>query len=480
MNLFELNLKNNFIDIYSYCSNRIIWTILFYLNNNNNSLYLFFLLFICFFCYFYKNKLLYVYIIIHYLINSSLININLTDILTIRINNTPLSNGILLIHPFFIYLTYFYLFIFIYFNLKSLIKYNFYLTIVLMSYVAIFLGSFWAQQELNWGGWWNWDFVELIAFIFFLFPLIFIHWKKENLFFNVYKNNLYFYFFLFFIIVRCDILSSVHSFNSFSFLEKYLYYIYLFFMFLVIFFLFLKKKMFFKYYFFRIKEKRLNWIYCLFSAIITIIVCYIMYNIILFYILNRQNINSFFFIKLFFYLLTSYSILTVFNWKFNLIFLFLFFFNFYFFLLFIFFYYLFFFKEKNIFLIHFIIILFMVLVESYTYVFGELNISYLNLFISFENDFLIFKKNNFFNECILYLNSFFVINASNFLTSGFLENLLINNIFIKFFNFIQYDLIDNSIFLCYKNMYLLFLISCFFIIIILIFKKISKNSYQVV
>lgn len=103
---------------------------------------MFFLFFLCFFNYFSKNTFFYLYLFLHFIVNSVYININYAELLSTRLNNIPLSNGVLLIHPFFIYMTYFYLFTFIHFNMQVLTKNNLYLTISAISYIAIFLGSF--------------------------------------------------------------------------------------------------------------------------------------------------------------------------------------------------------------------------------------------------------------------------------------------------------------------------------------------------
>lgn len=43
--------------------------------------------------------------------------------------------------------------------------------------LAIFLGGFWSLQELNWGGWWNWDVLELGSLVLWLLFVSFAHQK---------------------------------------------------------------------------------------------------------------------------------------------------------------------------------------------------------------------------------------------------------------------------------------------------------------
>lgn len=95
-----------------------------------------------------------------------------------------------------------------YFLLKKkfflLKKFNFIIFVIL-------LGSLWSDQELFWGGLWNWDFIEtsslIIAFYFFLNT----HFKKNN--FEFKKNILISVFLIF---INSYILSnlSIHKFSK--------------------------------------------------------------------------------------------------------------------------------------------------------------------------------------------------------------------------------------------------------------------------
>lgn len=60
-----------------------------------------------------------------------------------------LQNNLSWIHPTLLYYVYFGA------HLLAVRQQALYLT------YAIFLGGWWAAQEVNWGGWWNWDFIEV-------------------------------------------------------------------------------------------------------------------------------------------------------------------------------------------------------------------------------------------------------------------------------------------------------------------------------
>jgi hypothetical protein len=130
-----------------------------------------------------------------------------------------LSSGLVLIHPLLLFLSYslFFLLIFnteinLVLNIKIQQKYVFILLYTVT--VALILGAIWAQTELNWGGWWSWDLVELGTVYFYILVLGFIHLGIINI--NRFKFN---YFFIFFIIIliagiRYNFFNSVHSFVS--------------------------------------------------------------------------------------------------------------------------------------------------------------------------------------------------------------------------------------------------------------------------
>lgn len=86
-----------------------------------------------------KNKSFYIYILV--------INIYLIPVFQLALTNT-----LFLIHPILLYFSWLTLMSFSYYKLFK----KYYLNLI-----AIILGGLWAMQELNWGGWWNWDAVEM-------------------------------------------------------------------------------------------------------------------------------------------------------------------------------------------------------------------------------------------------------------------------------------------------------------------------------
>jgi len=176
--------------------------------------------------------------------------LNMFNFFVQKFINIILNNGIILIHPLCMYISYcfFIIFIFIFFkkyknNWFIILKLNqIKKKLIFFSFNALFLGSYWAQQELNWGGWWNWDFVELIAFIFFIQSIILNH-INYTINYNYIKNyniNSLYYLILFFFLVRLDLLNSIHSFNSFVLINNYVIYIIILFFLVLLFFI--KKK----------------------------------------------------------------------------------------------------------------------------------------------------------------------------------------------------------------------------------------------
>jgi cytochrome c biogenesis factor len=76
-----------------------------------------------------------------------------------------LTNGLLLIHPVILYLSLSLLFFLIFNSLNKrnikthntlnifIFNKNIFLFIFVFLFTSIFLGSWWAEQEINWGGW---------------------------------------------------------------------------------------------------------------------------------------------------------------------------------------------------------------------------------------------------------------------------------------------------------------------------------------
>lgn len=125
-----------------------------------------------------------------------------------------LNNPLAIVHPVLLLLAYLK-------GYKSLYKG---LLLVLVMWAALFLGGWWASQEFNWGGWWNWDLIESPALIYSLVMLMHLHKFRFSNLVNL-GNQLIMLVLLILILVNTRFLSnnSVHSFVSGSeVLEKFL------------------------------------------------------------------------------------------------------------------------------------------------------------------------------------------------------------------------------------------------------------------
>lgn len=141
-----------------------------------------------------------------------------------------LLNGLVLIHPpilFFAYNTLFFLFFF----KNSLVSFKNSTWIGFISYnllkfffLALILGGWWASNELNWGGWWSWDIVEIGALIALLISILFTHLFKHFFIVANYLYLIHFFYLFFYLSLHWGLLNSVHAFveidsMSFSFIH---------------------------------------------------------------------------------------------------------------------------------------------------------------------------------------------------------------------------------------------------------------------
>lgn len=138
-------------------------------------------------------------------------------------STNSLINGFVLIHPVLLLLFYFFFLICIFSGDVKTIKEFFLNTSIITFKRYIFisgisaglLGSLWAQQELNWGGWWSWDFIEIGFLFIFLYAVINLHVRTNS--FLIVKKSFFLCFFVFFFLgVRLNFFSSIHSFVSAS------------------------------------------------------------------------------------------------------------------------------------------------------------------------------------------------------------------------------------------------------------------------
>jgi len=294
--------------------------------NSNIFIYIIFL-------YYYINKksiklyfyLLIIYIIIHNLNDFLIINyINNENYYSINLN---LLNGLFIIHPVFIYLCLInYIIIVIIYN-EWLLKYNtnFCINYSIYNYVifsliqinrymynsiyfilvAIILGSWWAMQELNWGGWWEWDLVEIINLFYLLLLLFFMHQNIIFLlkYFNKFINNMIIII-TFILLVRYNLIHSIHNFiNSTEFIQFYNY-----FLFSLAFIIYILT---FNLSIFNYRFKIYNLIFCSYKYVCIFIIFIIVYNY-----LGLDILNILYYFKLF--ILFYIIIFTFFNVIFNL------------------------------------------------------------------------------------------------------------------------------------------------------------------
>lgn len=196
--------------------------------------------------------------------------------------NTNLINGVMLIHPILLYLYYilvFYIVYILYNNLKYTNKKIFTKVIdkmliktAALILFSILLGSWWAEQELSWGGWWSWDFVELLALNYLILKLIFIH-KSKNIDINELIKRVYLFttvVILFIILVRFNIINSVHNFINSESTNQYQNYI-VFFILLLLTNIYLKNKNKSKVVLIYTKYIQVNLYILIFSAFINIL-----------------------------------------------------------------------------------------------------------------------------------------------------------------------------------------------------------------
>jgi cytochrome c biogenesis factor len=195
----------------------------------------FFFIFLLIFLNFFNFKINFFFFYFYFL------NFFLKVILKTRYENS-LIDGLLYIHPLCINLSYFFLFLLICYFLNKNYKKNWFNSwnqdiffyFFLWTSVSIILGALWAQNELNWGGYWSWDQVEIISLFYFCIAIFLLHFNRNFTFFS------FLFFFLFFFLgLRFGYFTSIHSFVSKN-NNSFFYNFFFFFNFFIVFFFFLK------------------------------------------------------------------------------------------------------------------------------------------------------------------------------------------------------------------------------------------------
>lgn len=73
------------------------------------------------------------------------------------------------------------------------------------------LGIYWSMQENLWGGAWDWNFIEISLTLITIYFLLFIHKKKQNLY---YELIIYLIFFIYLLYNHLPVILSIHNFTS--------------------------------------------------------------------------------------------------------------------------------------------------------------------------------------------------------------------------------------------------------------------------
>lgn len=133
--------------------------------------------------------------------------------------NSLLINTLNKIHPMLFHLSLWSIF-YISYNIICKNKINL-INYFYLIWIAIILGSWWAYQEGNWGGWWDWDPSEVFSLFILIFYLLITHYKYHNNFFFNKKLILFFLIktiLLFYLILQLNFFLSNHNFGNFFFL----------------------------------------------------------------------------------------------------------------------------------------------------------------------------------------------------------------------------------------------------------------------
>lgn len=381
--------------------------------------------------------------------------------------NTALLNGIINVHTWLTFVCYSFIIIFI---LISVYLYTFkkmYLNIFFFKnfkkwfyfysiFTAIFLGCFWSFQQLNWGGWWNWDLVELLSLIFFFTILYLIHNNFKNIFNIIFFKKIIIIFLSSLIIVRGNFLSSIHSFNESNFLKWFLMKFLIIFIFVQIFLTFTPK---FKKIFLKNKLSYFN-------NHLYVIYFYVTFCLIKSLFFSNSGIDYLNFLQICFFLLGVFFLIYVNSSKF--------------------------YKRKNsknfsrifhTFFLLIIIIIFFLKSGSFYFVFwSETHKSdqFYKWFATFflSSDFFLETSTNeiffFFKKEDLFYQFYF--KNLNFFFENFIHiiknNINSSNLFFQKYLSIQ----KNVIFFFYKNFFLTIFLLCFFLMFYRFFKiKIKIN-----
>lgn len=152
--------------------------------------------------------------------------------------NFNLLNGIMNVHPC-VYLLIYNNLLNMYLGFLKNKKISLNYAVIYFS-TLLFLGGFWAAQELSWGGWWSWDITECTILYIYIYILYMSHTKIKNKF-----TEIFYLFIIIFILNKTNLIVSIHSFET-TYDNNYIMFIFG----VILLFFFLKKKRNFLFFIF--------------------------------------------------------------------------------------------------------------------------------------------------------------------------------------------------------------------------------------
>lgn len=229
--------------------------------------------------------------------------------------NDKLINGLFIIHPLLTYLFYSGIMLGCFFSIRYItvaykdvfniifsfnlnrlwLIFNNYLCIGL---VALTLGSWWAQQEINWNGWWGWDFVEVLNLVFFIYGLKILHCSVIQNY--LYKCRIFISYailvLVYMLCLRFSLFNSLHTFLGTVLVSQIFVYLYLFvFVLMHVYFYFLLKNAILSIVIFKRKFAYYNILFFMFSIVVLIVNYCSLY---IFFYVDSYNILKEFFVFL--------------------------------------------------------------------------------------------------------------------------------------------------------------------------------------
>lgn len=284
--------------------------VLYVLSSNTLTFWFFFFVFSFLWLWKAKNVNWFMYLLYvifwFYFLPSNLCCNYVDSVLSIQSINTTLQNGLLTIHPIMIYISYaatltYWLSNFYYFKVNFISNnsttnvFTFFGLII----AGVYLGAFWASQELNWGGFWSWDPVEIVSLFLFFWFMLLMHKRTKN-FINKPINHAMIIIVLIYFIIRLGVVNTIHSFIR-SNNNPYFVFISVLFMLILFFNNTLK-------YYHLVKHKYSTWFFILWSLLIIYLYLYIFMLINWLDSILISPITMYFLLVIFsIYLLTVYS-----------------------------------------------------------------------------------------------------------------------------------------------------------------------------